>query len=147
MPGKAAKVIISERQQEVLQTIIKSPTASQQLMQRVKIILLAFEGWLNEKIAPELSVDEMTGYSIARTDLAVSLYLEKLTAYYLAVIISVFYNFYYSSSSPSLVRKEPPLINIPPSHGVHHSTRTLYSKSRDSLAILTVTMPGEIAPL
>lgn len=56
MPGKAAKVIITERQQEVLQTIIKSPTASQQLMQRAKIILLAFEGWLNEKIALEVGI-------------------------------------------------------------------------------------------
>ncbi len=56
MSGKAAKVIITERQQDVLLKIINSPTVSQQLMQRAKIILFAFEGWLNEKIALEVGI-------------------------------------------------------------------------------------------
>ena len=43
---------------------------------------------------------------------------------------------------PSLPRNWPPLMNMPFSHGVHHSSRTRYLYSRVSLAILTVTSPG-----
>jgi putative transposase len=51
MPGKAAKVVITERQQEHLQAIVRRTTAPQRLVQRARIILMAFEGWKNEPIA------------------------------------------------------------------------------------------------
>ena len=43
MPGQAAKVTITERQQDILRTIGNAPTASSQLRQRATIILLAFQ--------------------------------------------------------------------------------------------------------
>ena len=52
MPGKAAKVIISERQQEILEEFSRSRTEPSFLRQRSCIILLAFAGLLNEQIAP-----------------------------------------------------------------------------------------------
>ena len=54
MPGRAAKVIITERQQEVLQTMTRSSTCAQAVAQRAHMILLAFEGWDNEEIAARL---------------------------------------------------------------------------------------------
>ena len=44
MPGMAAKVIITERQQEVLRTMAWSRSSPQGLAQQAEIILLAFEG-------------------------------------------------------------------------------------------------------
>lgn len=40
----------------------------------------------------------------------------------------------------------PPLMNMPLSQGVHHSSWTLYSNWRLSLAIRTDTIPGETEP-
>jgi putative transposase len=54
MPGKAAKVTITERQQEQLQAITRRTTAPQRLVQRARIMLLAFAGWNNERIAEHL---------------------------------------------------------------------------------------------
>src|SRR5262249_5431378 len=54
MPGRAAKVLITERQQEVLQTMTRSRTCPQALAQRAQMILLAFDGWDNEDIADHL---------------------------------------------------------------------------------------------
>lgn len=51
MPGRAAKVIITERQQEVLRTMTRSGTCPQALAQRARMILLAFDGLPNERIA------------------------------------------------------------------------------------------------
>src|SRR3954447_23517898 len=51
MPGKAAKTTITERQQEILQTFCRAVTAPSRLRQRATIIILAFEGLLNEDIA------------------------------------------------------------------------------------------------
>ncbi len=42
MPGKAAKITITERQQEILQTFSHSVTAPSRLRQRAAIIVLAF---------------------------------------------------------------------------------------------------------
>ena len=50
MPGKAAKVIVTEKQQAILQRFAKSRSASVSLVQRSKIILLAFDGHNNEEI-------------------------------------------------------------------------------------------------
>src|SRR5436305_5562191 len=51
MPGKAAKITITERQQDILQTFSRSVTAASRLRQRASIIFLAFDGLLNEDIA------------------------------------------------------------------------------------------------
>ena len=57
MPGRAAKVIITERQQDVLQTMTRSGTCAQALAQRAHMILLAFEGRDNEAIADGLGCE------------------------------------------------------------------------------------------
>jgi transposase len=57
MPGKAAKVIISERQQEILEEFSRSRTEPSFLRQRSCIILLAFAGLLNEQIAPRVDLE------------------------------------------------------------------------------------------
>src|SRR3954471_23155548 len=51
MPGKAAKTIITERQQQILRTFSRSVTAPSRLRQRASIIILAFDGLLNQEIA------------------------------------------------------------------------------------------------
>jgi putative transposase len=57
MPGRAAKVIITERQQEVLLTLTRSGTCAQALAQRARMILLAFDGLDNEGIARRLGCE------------------------------------------------------------------------------------------
>jgi putative transposase len=57
MPGMAAKVIISERQQEVLQSMAASRSCPQGLAHRSQIILLAFAGLKNEVIAERLGCE------------------------------------------------------------------------------------------
>jgi transposase len=56
MPGKAAKITITERQQEILRTLRNAVTAPSRLRQRASIILLAFEGHRNEEIAPQVGL-------------------------------------------------------------------------------------------
>src|SRR3954454_18804297 len=56
MPGKAAKITISERQQDILQTFARSVTAASRLRQRASIIVLAFDGLLNQDIAPRVGL-------------------------------------------------------------------------------------------
>jgi transposase len=51
MSGKAARILLSEKQQEILQKITQSPTVSQRFIQRSRMILLAFERHRNEEIA------------------------------------------------------------------------------------------------
>jgi transposase len=51
MPGKAAKITITETQQEILRTFSRSTTAPSRLRQRASIILMAFDGLLNDAIA------------------------------------------------------------------------------------------------
>jgi transposase len=51
MPGSAAKVVITERQQEVLRKMSTATTLAQRLVQRATIILLAFAGMANQDIA------------------------------------------------------------------------------------------------
>ena len=57
MPGKAAKVLITERQQEILTTMTRSRGCAQGLAQRANLILLAFEGWDNQAIAEFLGCE------------------------------------------------------------------------------------------
>jgi transposase len=56
MPGRTAKVTITERQHDLLQTIRDAPTASSQLRQRATIVLLAFQKRGNEEIATEVGL-------------------------------------------------------------------------------------------
>lgn len=56
MPGKAAKVWITERQQSILLELSKSVTESQLVVQRATIVLRAFAGHLNEQIAVEIGL-------------------------------------------------------------------------------------------
>ena len=51
MSGKAAKIMLTEKQESILRRIHRSTTASQRLVQRVHTILLAFAGSLNVDIA------------------------------------------------------------------------------------------------
>src|SRR5689334_19088729 len=51
MPGKAAKITITERQRDILQTFARSVTAPARLRQRAAITLLGFDGLLNGDIA------------------------------------------------------------------------------------------------
>jgi transposase len=51
MPGKAARITITERQQEILRSYSRSTTAPSRLRQRASIILMAFDGLLNDDIA------------------------------------------------------------------------------------------------
>jgi putative transposase len=57
MPGTAAKVTITERQQSVLQTMIFSRSCPKGLAHRAEIILLAFAGDKNEDIAQKLNCE------------------------------------------------------------------------------------------
>src|SRR5947209_746971 len=56
MPGKTAKVTITERQQDILRALHNAPTASSQLRQRAAIILAAFAGRDNPQIAAEVGL-------------------------------------------------------------------------------------------
>ena len=58
MPGKAAKVTITERQHEILLTLRNAITAPSHLRQRAAIILLAFDGLRNEEIAEGWAWDD-----------------------------------------------------------------------------------------
>jgi putative transposase len=53
----AAKVIITERQQDVLESMVWSRSCPQGLAHRAEIILLAFEGLKNEAIAERLGCE------------------------------------------------------------------------------------------
>ena len=57
MPGRAAKVTITERQQQVLRTMTRASTSAQALAQRAAMILLAFDGLDNEDIARRLGCE------------------------------------------------------------------------------------------
>jgi len=54
MAGSAAKVVISERQQEILLEMAKAYTRAKYLTVRANIILLAFAGQSNDSIAERL---------------------------------------------------------------------------------------------
>jgi transposase len=57
MPGSAAKVVLTERQQVVLRKMSTAPTVAQRLVQRATIILLAFAGWTNEDLAGRVGLE------------------------------------------------------------------------------------------
>ncbi len=57
MPGSAAKVVITERQQEVLRKLSTATTVAKRLVQRASIILLAFAGMANQDIAAQVGLE------------------------------------------------------------------------------------------
>jgi transposase len=56
MPGKAAKVVVTEKQQAILQEFSGSRSVSVSLAQRSRIVLLAFDGLNNETIELEVGL-------------------------------------------------------------------------------------------
>src|SRR5579859_1921092 len=59
MAGTAAKIIISERQQKVLEEFSKSRTIGKCIAQRKTIILLGFSGMWNEEIALKVGLNRI----------------------------------------------------------------------------------------
>ena len=57
MAGTAAKIIISERQQKLLEEFSKSRTLGKCIVQRATIILLGFAGMFNEEIALQVGLN------------------------------------------------------------------------------------------
>lgn len=57
MAGAAAKIVISERQQKLLEEFSKSRTIGKCIVQRATIILLGFAGMLNEEIALQVGLN------------------------------------------------------------------------------------------
>ena len=56
MPGKAAKIQFTEKQQRILQQVDRSTNAPKRLVQRAGVILMGFAGILNVTIAEELGL-------------------------------------------------------------------------------------------
>ena len=56
MPGSAAKVLITERQQAILQDLVNSRTTPLHLLQRATIVMQAFAGVNNGDIAQAISL-------------------------------------------------------------------------------------------
>lgn len=59
MPGRAAKVVITERQLEILEEFSRSRSESQMTCQRATIILRSFQGWTNQMISAEVGLNRM----------------------------------------------------------------------------------------
>jgi putative transposase len=57
MPGKAAKIVVTERQLATLNTMVASSTCPQGVAQRARMIVLAFAGHTNESIAQQLGCE------------------------------------------------------------------------------------------
>ena len=57
MSGKAAKIKLTENQHAILQQIVRSTTAPQRLVQRARLIVLAFDGMFNRVIASGVPPD------------------------------------------------------------------------------------------
>lgn len=57
MPGKAAKILVSERQQVLLNEFSKSRTVAKGVVQRATIIVLGFAGLRNEEIALQVGLN------------------------------------------------------------------------------------------
>ena len=59
MPGKAARIIVSEKQQVLLREFSKSRTLGKGVVERATIILLGFAGLLNEAIAVQVGLNRL----------------------------------------------------------------------------------------
>src|SRR5580692_852186 len=58
MPGSAAKIVVTERQQAMLRQIAAASTSPVRLVQRAEVILRAFEGQENQVIAQAIGLDQ-----------------------------------------------------------------------------------------
>ena len=59
MPGTAAKIIVSERQQVLLEEFSRSRTVAKGVVQRATIILLGFQGLFNEDIVLRVGLNRI----------------------------------------------------------------------------------------
>lgn len=57
MPGTAAKIQLSEKQQVILEEFSRSRTVAQSVVQRSTVILRGFQKWLNKDIAVEVGLN------------------------------------------------------------------------------------------
>jgi len=57
MPGKAVEVTVTDDLRAILEKITRETTAGMRLVQRVRIILLACEGFNNKEIAEQVQLD------------------------------------------------------------------------------------------
>jgi len=57
MPGSAAKIVITERQQTMLRQIVAASTSPVRLVQRAEVVLRAFAGEENQVIAEAIDLD------------------------------------------------------------------------------------------
>ena len=57
MPGTAARVRVSEKQLAILQELSRSRTEARGIVQRALILVLGFQGLLNEQIAVEVGLN------------------------------------------------------------------------------------------
>ena len=57
MSGKAARIVLSETQEQILQWMVRSTTVLQRLVQRASVILLAFAKNSNEDIAARVELN------------------------------------------------------------------------------------------
>ena len=60
MPGRSRKLIVTERQHAILQSMTRSGTCPQAVAQRARMILLAFDGLANEDIAGHIGYERHT---------------------------------------------------------------------------------------
>jgi transposase len=56
MSGKAAKIMVTEKQHGILQQIVRSTTAPQRLVVRARLILLAFDGLVNRAVSDAIGL-------------------------------------------------------------------------------------------
>ena len=57
MPGRARKLVVTERQQAILQSLTRASTCPQAVAQRARMILLAFDGLTNQDIAEQVGCE------------------------------------------------------------------------------------------
>src|SRR4051794_12157792 len=57
MPGTAARVRVTEKQLTILQELSRSRTAAKGIVQRASILVLGFQGLLNEQIAVDVGLN------------------------------------------------------------------------------------------
>ena len=61
MPGSAAQVVLTERQQAVLRKLSTAATVAKRLGQRATLLVLAFAGVTNEDIAGRVGLGRHPG--------------------------------------------------------------------------------------
>ena len=57
MSGKVARIVLTEKQQDILLKITQSTTVSQRLLQRATIVLLAFKRRQSDDIGDEVQLN------------------------------------------------------------------------------------------